>query len=114
MPGEDLTIKFFSCYPNPFSAKQDTHGATLQTIRFAFLLTDVARDVSIIIYTIGGRVVWKWEKTGGTIGYQEVEWDGKTTDGHRIANGSYYAKLIAVNDSKKVIKNIRIAKLEGY
>ena len=114
MPGEDLSIRFFSCHPNPFSAKQDGHGATLQTIRFAFLLTDVARDVSIIIYTIGGRVVWKWEKTGGTIGYQEVEWDGKTTNGYRIANGSYYAKLMAVNDSKKVIKNIRIAKLEGY
>ena len=78
------------------------------------MLTDVANDVSITIYTIGGRVVWKWEKTGGTIGYQEVEWDGKTTGEIRIANGTYYAKLIAVNDSKKVIKSIRIAKLEGY
>jgi Peptidase family C25/FlgD Ig-like domain/CARDB len=114
MPGEDLSIKFFECHPNPFSAKQDGHGATLQTIRFAFELTDVASDVSITIYTIGGRIVWKWDKTGGTIGYQEVEWDGKTTSGYRIANGTYYAKLIAVNDSKKVIKNIRIAKLEGY
>jgi hypothetical protein len=114
MPGEDLSIKFFECHPNPFSAKQDGHGNTLQTIRFAFELTDVANDVSIIIYTIGGRVVWKWEKTGGTIGYQEVEWNGKTSNGYRIANGTYYAKLIAINDSKKVIKSIRIAKLEGY
>jgi hypothetical protein len=114
MPGEDLSIKFFSCHPNPFSAKQDNHGNTLQTIRFAFMLTDVANDISITIYTIGGRVVWKWEKTGGTIGYQEVEWDGKTTGEIRIANGTYYAKLIAINDSKKVIKSIRIAKLEGY
>jgi CARDB./Peptidase family C25. len=114
MPGEDLAIKFFSCYPNPFSARQDINGNTLQTIRFAFLLTDVARDVTITIYTIGGRVVWKWENTAGTIGYQEVEWNGKTTSGYRIANGTYYAKLIAVNDSKKVIKSIRIAKLEGY
>jgi len=40
--------------------------------------------------------------------------DGKTTGEIRIANGTYYAKLIAINDSKKVIKSIRIAKLEGY
>jgi len=46
--------------------------------------------------------------------YQEVEWNGKTSNGYRIANGTYYAKLIAINDSKKVIKSIRIAKLEGY
>ena len=114
MPGEDLSIKFFECHPNPFSAKQDATGNTIQTIRFAFLLTDVASDVSITIYTIGSRIVWKWDKTGGTIGYQEVEWNGKTSSGARIANGTYYAKLIAVNESKKVIKNIKIAKLEGF
>jgi hypothetical protein len=114
MPGEDLQIKFFSCHPNPFTAAQDARGSTMQTIRFAFLLTDVARDVSITVYAIGGRVIWKWQKSGGTIGYQEVEWDGKTNTGHRIANGTYYAKLIAINDSKKIYKNIRIAKLEGY
>lgn len=114
MPGEDLTIKFFSCHPNPFSAKQDLRGNTQQIIRFAFLLSDVARDASITIYTIGGRAVWKWENASGTIGYQEVEWNGKTSSGYRIANGTYYAKLIAVNDSKKVVQSIRIAKLEGY
>jgi hypothetical protein len=114
MPGEDLAVKFFECHPNPFTAKQDASGNTIQTIRFAFLLTDVARDVSITIFTISSRVVWKWDKTGGTIGYQEVEWNGKTSSGARIANGTYYAKLTAVNDSKKVTKNIRIAKLEGY
>jgi hypothetical protein len=114
MPGEELGIKFFSCHPNPFTAAQDARGATLQTIRFAYLLTDVARDVSIVVYTIGGRPVWKWRKSNGTIGYQEVEWNGKTSDGHRIANGTYYAKCVAVGDTKKAVSTIRIAKLEGY
>ena len=114
MPGEDLDIKFFECHPNPFSAKQDIHNNTIQTIRFAFLLTDVASDVSIVIYTIASRLVWKWENTAGTIGYQEIEWNGKTSSGYRIANGTYYAKLIAKNSSKKVVKTILIAKLEGY
>jgi len=114
MPGEDLDIKFFECHPNPFSAKQDIHNNTIQTIRFAFLLTDVASDVSIVIYTIASRLVWKWENTAGTIGYQEIEWNGKTSSGYRIANGTYYAKLIAKNSSKKVVKTILIAKLEGF
>ena len=87
---------------------------TAQTIRFAFLLTDVAKDASIVIYTIANRVVWTWRRTDGVIGYQEVAWDGKTSQGNRIANGTYYAKLIVKNDSKKATSIIRIAKLEGF
>jgi hypothetical protein len=114
MPGEDLAIKTFSCHPNPFTAKQDNNGATVQTIRFAFLLTDVAKEARIVIYTIANRVVWTWQKTNGIIGYQEVPWDGKTSQGQRIANGTYYAKLSVKNDSKKATSIIRIAKLEGF
>jgi hypothetical protein len=114
MPGEDLRISFLSCHPNPFTAAQNRSGSTAQTIRFAFLVTDVARDVSLTIYTIAGNVVWKWHTSSGVIGYQEVEWNGKTSDGRRIANGTYYAKLVATSEGKKAIKKIRIAKLEGY
>jgi Peptidase family C25/FlgD Ig-like domain len=114
MPGEDLVIKEFSCHPNPFSAKQDNTNSTLQTIRFAFLLTDVAQEAKIVIYTIANRVVWTWQQTNGVIGYQEVPWDGKTSQGYRIANGTYYAKLTVKNSSKKATSIIRIAKLEGF
>ncbi len=114
MPGEELRISFFSCHPNPFTAAVDRTGRTMQTIRFAFLLTDVARDVSLTIYTMGGRSIWNWRQSTGIIGYQEVEWDGKTGNGYRIANGTYYAKLTALNDQKKAVRKIRIAKLEGY
>jgi hypothetical protein len=114
MPGEDLRIQFLSCHPNPFTAAQDRSGNTAKTIRFAFLLTDIARDVSLTVYTIGGNVVWSWRKSTGIIGYQEVEWNGKTSGGNRIANGTYYAKLVAASEGKKAVKKIRIAKLEGY
>jgi len=114
MPGEDLAIKSFSCHPNPFTARQDNNGATIQTIRFAFLLTDVAKDASIVIYTIANRIVWTWHMTDGVVGYKEVPWDGKTSQGSRIANGTYYAKLTVKNDSKKATSIIRIAKLEGF
>jgi hypothetical protein len=114
MAGEDLSIKHFSCHPNPFTAKQDEKGNTIQTIRFAFLITDFATNASIKIYTISSKMIWKWEKNEGVIGYNEVAWDGKTLNGDRIANGTYYAKLTVTNDQRKVSSIIRIAKLEGY
>ncbi len=113
-PGEKLKIRFFSCHPNPFTAKPG------KVIRFPFLLTDVATSVKLTIYTISGRKVWTWKSPSELIGYHEIAWDGTTLNrrnqnmGYRIANGTYYAKLVAKNKNRKVQKIIRIAKLEGY
>lgn len=113
-PGENLKIKFFSCHPNPFTAKPG------KLIRFPYLLTDIATKVTLTIYTISGRKVWRWKSSTELIGYQEIAWDGTTQNrrrenvGYRIANGTYYAKLVAKNKYRTVEKIIRIAKLEGY
>jgi hypothetical protein len=112
MPGEELSITFLSCHPNPFTARQN-RGETISEIRIAFLLTDVAEEVSLEIFSIAGRGVRKWSFQD-IIGYQEVPWDGKTASGFRIANGTYYLKLVARNEYRRVKKIIRIAKLEGY
>ncbi len=113
-PGENLSIRFFSCHPNPFSGKPG------KFIRFAFLITDVADKVTLTVYTISGRKVWSVSNRSNIIGYQEIRWDGTTSNqrinnvGYRIANGTYYAKLVVSNSEKSVEKIIRIAKLEGY
>lgn len=113
-PGKTLDIKFFSCHPNPFAARKG------DKIRFAYLLTDVATNIEMTIYTISGRKVWKWKNSRQLTGYQEIVWDGTTMNnringkGYRLANGTYYAKLVAKNSKRKVKKIIRIAKLEGY
>jgi hypothetical protein len=112
MPGEDLRIKFFSCHPNPFTARKTSGGTKL--VRFAYLLTDIADDVILSIHSMSGKRVWTWKSGGDQIGYQEVAWNGITDTGYRTANGTYYAKLVASNDQKRVKKIIRIAKLEGY
>ncbi|MDD5673427.1 MAG: C25 family cysteine peptidase, partial [Chitinivibrionales bacterium] len=112
MPGEDLSIKFFACYPNPFSAPQDNSGRVLQYVRFAYLLTDQADQVTISIYTITARKIKTFNCP--LIGYQEVQWDGHTDNGFRLANGTYYAKLIAKKGKKTLTKIIKIAKLEGF
>jgi hypothetical protein len=113
-PGENLAIRFFSCHPNPFSGKKG------KKIRFAYLITDIATNVSLTIYTISGRKVWRWANSTDLIGYQEISWDGTTHNrrgeniGYRIANGTYYAKLVVKNNKRRAEKIIRIAKLEGY
>lgn len=112
LPGEELSIKFLACHPNPFTARQMPNGSIRNT-RFAFLLTDVADDISLTIYTVSGRAIRSWSLSS-LIGYQEIGWDGRDKDGARIANGTYYAKLVAKNKQKKVSKTVRIAKLEGY
>ncbi len=111
-PGENLSIKFLSCHPNPFTAKPGPDGKTMQKIRIAFLLSDMA-SAEMILYTVSGRAIRNWRFTN-IIGYQEVEWDGRDREGKRLANGTYYLKLIARNDRKKVKKIIKIVKLEGF
>lgn len=113
MSGEKLSIRFLACHPNPFTARQNDAGRTIQTVRFAFLLTDVADKAVLTIYTITGKKIKSWTLPE-IIGYQEVEWDGLTEGGNRIANGTYYLKLTAENENGSVKKIIKIAKLEGY
>ncbi|MBD3321125.1 MAG: hypothetical protein GF350_08540, partial [Chitinivibrionales bacterium] len=113
LPGEDLSIRFLACHPNPFTARQNPDGGTAQRIRFAYLLTDVADNVHLTIYTMSGKKIRSWSFSD-IVGYQEVEWDGKTQNGYRIANGTYYVRLRAKNDRKDVKKLMKIAKCEGY
>ncbi|MFW5775641.1 MAG: FlgD immunoglobulin-like domain containing protein, partial [Chitinivibrionales bacterium] len=108
LPGEKLAITFFSCHPNPFTARPG------KKIRFAFVLTDIAEEVSISIFSIASRRIASFDLDPNRIGYQEFAWDGLTDNGYRIANGTYYAKITARNRRRKVKKIIRIVKLEGF
>ncbi len=106
--GEELSIRFLSCHPCPFGAKAG------QIVRFAYLLTDEASDVSLSIYTIAGRRIWTYKTSGGYVGYQEIQWDGFDDMDHHLANGTYYAKLTVSGSGHTKTKIIRIAKMEGY
>lgn len=112
LPGTELAIKYLSCHPNPFTARKRDDGS-IEQIRFAFLLTDIAQQVTISIYTVSSKKIKTWY-LNERIGYQQILWNGRDRDGFRIANGTYYIKLTAKNDRKSVNKTIRIAKLEGY
>jgi hypothetical protein len=113
IPGQNLSINFLTCHPNPFSLRARGVNGQPQTVRFAFELTDNAQEVDIGIYTVTGKKIAAF-RYNDLNGYNEIPWDGRDGEGYRIANGTYYLKLTARNSNKTATKTIRIAKLEGY
>jgi len=69
-------------YPNPF--KQNTC--------FTFNLYQEG-DVTISIYTIGGRMIKTLTQSGRSFGYNQIYWDGLDADGGSLANGVYFYKI---------------------
>ena len=80
--------------PNPFSDKTF----------FTYLLTNDADEVAISIYTPTGRLVVKLEGASDYAGYNEELWDGRDTDGKRLANGVYLYKIKTEWADKKIEK----------
>jgi flagellar hook assembly protein FlgD len=113
LPGRNLSIRFLSCHPNPFSLRARGVNGPPQKVRFAFELTDNASQVDLGIYSVTGRKIMSFSFTDLN-GYNEIPWDGRDRDGYRIANGTYYLKLTARNSRRTATKKIKIAKLEGY
>ncbi len=83
--------------PNP-----NSHGARL---RFRF---PTARDVSLEIYDLQGRVVRTLFRGRAGVDWQEAEWDGLNSARERIGAGVYFARLRADGaDLKKRIVLVR-------
>ncbi|MFP4521443.1 MAG: C25 family cysteine peptidase [Fibrobacterota bacterium] len=95
--GEKFGLEFAAFHPNPFN----TRGI------IAYSLTDYAKTVKIDIYSMAGRKVVSF-KNKGRIGYNEVVWDGKASNGEQVASGLYYLKLQADSGSDTIEKTIKI------
>jgi hypothetical protein len=96
------TITHVMNYPNPFSTR--TH--------FVFTLTgsEVPQYMKIQIFTVSGKVVR--EITTDELGplyigknITEYTWDGKDEFGDQLANGVYFYRVIAKDNSLKDIEN---------
>ncbi len=88
-------------HPNPFQ-----HETTI-----AFLLTETATEVEMMIYTVSGRLVRRVTMQGVT-GYHEWDWDGSDEDGNQVANGVYYLRFTARNGEKKFERIEKMARLQ--
>jgi len=78
-------------YPNPMDKKGGY---------FTFNLTQPA-DVVIHIYTITGKKIRTIKEPFCTEGYNQVNWDARDNDGDKIANNTYFYKIIAKDTNGK-------------
>jgi hypothetical protein len=99
IPGQDnkeegayLAINNLLVHPSPASV-----FAT-----FCYELESSADEVTINIYTISGRKVKSITGASALRGYNEEMWDTRNDDGDKVANGTYFYKMVAEKDSKKV------------
>lgn len=88
----ELSVKDFYNYPNPM--KEQT------SFIFNLLGSESPLNSKIKIYTVTGRLI-KEINFLPTIGYNQINWDGRDNDGDVIANGTYLYKFIAEDNSKK-------------
>ena len=85
-----LELRNVMNYPNPFRQETD----------FTFMLSQPA-NVAIKIYTIAGRLIWKFEETWFKAGFHQIHWSGLDGDGDEIANGVYIYKVLANSGDEK-------------
>jgi len=88
-------------HPNPFTDE----------VIIAWELTDVPKSIQAMIYTSSGRHIRTLVKRFPHIGYDEMIWDGLDDLGRSVANGVYYLKFITENDTEKVTKIVKLARL---
>ena len=75
-------------YPSPFVPDDGDadNGDWASGIKFG----QVPEEIAIKVYDVSGRRVWTYDSasSGGT-----VTWDGRNSDGRRIASGVYFAVI---------------------
>ncbi|MEL6820445.1 MAG: type IX secretion system sortase PorU, partial [Calditrichota bacterium] len=91
---EEATLTQVVNYPNPLS--EDTE------FTFQYLSPSGTGDVSVKIYTIGGRQIQELNDLARP-GFNKIYWDGRDRDGDVIANGVYLYKIV-VDDGEKVVE----------
>ena len=94
--------------PNPFNPNKNSTFIEYQLSKSARIL--------IYIYSISGERLWtkiiEAGSTGGTIGYNSVEWNGRNDFGEIVANGAYVAYVFAEIEGQKKIGKVKMLVLK--
>jgi len=77
-------------YPNPFSS--DT--------KIEYKLEEAAQ-VKLSVYNQRGQLVKQLVSGGKSAGTHTVSWDGRDTQGRKVSNGIYFARLISGKESSQ-------------
>ena len=76
---------------------------------FTYNLAQPPIQVTIKIYTVNGRLVRTLEEDSPRRHYNETHWDVRDENGVRLANGTYFYKVIVETDDRKIEKIGRLA-----
>ena len=95
---ENLRLYNVFNFPNPFS----------KNTKFTFELSHEA-NVSIDIYTLGGKKIKSIKNKSYQPGFHSILWDGRNQYGNLLSNGVYVYKVIAENYISKKYKIGKVA-----
>ncbi len=76
---------------------------------FTYNLVQPPNQVTIKIYTVNGRLVRTLEDASSRRHYNETHWDVRDENGVRLANGTYFYKVIVDPDDRKIEKIGKLA-----
>ncbi len=77
--GNAIRLERVANHPNPFAERTS----------IIYNLNQVAENVRISIYTVGGRLIKTFRDASRNANYNAVEWDGRDDQGDTVANGLY-------------------------
>jgi hypothetical protein len=89
MTKDPISINNLLVYPNPM--KQNGGYFTFDL--------NFDSDITITIYTITGRKIKTIKENSCISGFNKIFWDGRDTDGHKIANNTYFYTIKASNST---------------
>ncbi len=91
MVSDQLLVKELYNFPNPM--REETNFV------FNLLGVDTPKNCKIRIYTTAGRLI-REINIPANIGYNQIQWNGRDSDGDEIANGTYLYKIVTEDNSK--------------
>ncbi len=94
--GKDLSRKDMILTPYPSPAR---YGEPV-TVRFNLFH---ASDIALFVYDLAGNLLWEYESTSRTIGYNEILWDGRDKNGNPLPPGLYIMAM-RTNNSVSTVK----------
>ena len=89
---DNLSITELLSHPNPMNSKA----------AFCYSFTSDPDEVTISVYTIRGKRVRTIAGASARAGYNEEIWEATDDDGKKLANGTYFYKMVAERDGRKV------------
>jgi hypothetical protein len=75
------------------------------------LVSGTSVDVEIRVFTLAGKLVYRWEGRGLAPGYHQIPWTGIDAEGAALANGIYPYRILATNHTAKASYEGRLVKL---